>query len=78
MPAIIISTVAGLILSCAVINPFTALFLSSIGIVKCTFNIPVLFTVIAGLALILLSFGIACLLSLRIKKISPRNLIAGE
>lgn len=78
MPAIILSTIIGLIMSCAVINPLTALFLNSIGIVKCTFSIPIVFTVAAGIGLILLSFGIACLLSLRIKKIAPRNLLVGE
>ncbi len=78
MPAIIISTVVGLIISCFVINPLTALFLSGIGIVKCTFKVPVVFSAIAGIGLILLSFGIACLLSLKIKKIAPRNLLAGE
>ena len=78
MPAIIISTVIGLIISCLTINPLTALFLSSLGIVKCTFNIPVVFATIAGIGLILLSFGISCLLSLKIKKIAPRNLLVGE
>lgn len=78
MPAVILSTVIGLVISCAVINPLTALFLSGIGIVKCSFNIPIIFTVIAGIGLIVLSFGIACLLSLRIKKITPRNLLVGE
>ncbi len=78
MPAIILSTIAGLAISCFVINPLTALFLSGIGIVKCTFAVPVAFSVIAGIGLILLSFGIACLLSLKIKKISPRNMLVGE
>lgn len=78
MPAIIISTVVGIIISCAVINPLMSLFLSSIGIMKCTFAIPYLFVTFAGIGLILLSFGIACLLSLKIKKIAPRNLLAGE
>ncbi len=78
MPAIIISTVVGLVISCLIVNPLTALFLSSLGIVKCTFKIPVIFTIVAGVALILLSFGIACLLSLKIKKIAPRSLLAGE
>lgn len=78
MPAIIISTVAGLIISCLIINPLTALFLSGLGIVKCTFNIPITFIAVSGTGLILLSFGIACLLSLKIKKIAPRNLLAGE
>ncbi|MDE6790240.1 MAG: ABC transporter permease, partial [Clostridia bacterium] len=78
MPAIIISTVAGLIISALVINPLTALFLGSLGIVKCTFNIPFVFITVAGIALILLAFGIACLLSLKVKKIAPRALLAGE
>ena len=78
MPAIILSTVVGIIVSCLVINPLMSLFLSSLGIVKCTFNIPVVFAAIAGIALILLSFGIACLLSLKIKRIAPRELLTGE
>ena len=78
MPAIIISTVVGIIISCIVIKPLMSLFFSSMGIVKCTFNIPILFSVFVGLGLILASFGIACLLSLKIKKIAPRNLLVGE
>lgn len=78
MPAIIISTVVGIIISCIAINPLMSLFLSTMGIVKCTFRIPYLFVTLAGLGLMLLAFGIACLLSLKIKKIAPRNLLAGE
>lgn len=78
MPAIIISTVVGIIVSCAVINPLTSLFLSGLGIVKCTFNVPIVFSTIAGVGMILLSFGIACLLSLKVKKIAPRALLVGE
>lgn len=78
MPALVISTVIGMILSCLVINPLMSLFLSSIGIVKCTFAVPVVFSVFSGIGLILLSFGIACLLSLRIRKIAPRALLVGE
>ena len=78
MPTIIISTVIGITVSCLAINPLMSLFLSSLGIVKCTFNIPVVFSTVAGIGLILLSFGIACLLSLKIKKISPQALLVGE
>ncbi len=78
MPAVILSVIIGLIVSCFIINPLTALFLSSIGIVKCTFNIPIVFVTVAGFLLILFSFGIACLLSLKVKKISPRSLLVGE
>ncbi len=78
MPAIIVSTVIGIILSCLVINPLMSLFLSSLGIVRCTFSIPIGFSVFAGVELIALSFGIACLLSLKVKKIAPRSLLVGE
>ena len=78
MPAIIISTVVGIIISCIAINPLMSLFLSSMGIIKCTFGMPYLFVVFAGIGLMLLAFGIACLLSLKIKKIAPRNLLGGE
>ncbi len=78
MPAVIISTAVGLVVSSLVINPLTALFLSGIGVVKCTFKVPVGFIAAAGAGLILFAFAFACLLSLRIKKISPRTLIAGE
>lgn len=78
MPAIILSTVIGLIISCLIINPLMSLFLSSMGIVKCTFAPPVLFSVIAGIGLILFAFAFACLLSLKVKKIAPRNLLVGE
>lgn len=78
MPSIIISTVVGLIIGCLIINPLLSLFFSSIGIMKCTFSIPIGLIALTGLGLILLSFGIACLLSLKIKRIAPRNLLVGE
>ena len=78
MPSIIVSAVIGLIVGCLIINPLLSLFFSSLGIMKCTFNVPIGFITIAGLGLILLSFGMACLLSLKIKRIAPRNLLVGE
>lgn len=78
MPAVIISTAVGLVVSALVINPLTALFLSGIGIVKCTFIVPAGFITAGGIGLVLFSFGIACLLSLKIRKIAPRALLAGE
>lgn len=78
MPAIVLSTVVGLIVSSLVINPLLSIFFSSLGILKCTFTVPIGFITVAGAVLILLSFGIACLLSLKIKKIAPRNLLVGE
>lgn len=78
MPAVILSTVVGIVVSCFVINPLVALFLSGIGIVKCTFSVPIDFVALAGAGLVLFAFGFACLLSLKIKKITPKTLLAGE
>lgn len=78
MPAMIVSTVVGLTLCSLIINPLTALFLSGIGIVKCTFTVPIGFIVAAGIGLVLFAFATVCLLSLRIKRIAPRELLVGE
>lgn len=78
MPATIVSAAAGLTLSSIIINPLTALFLSGIGIVKCTFIIPVGFIALAGAGLVLYAFLAVCLLSLKIRRISPRALLTGE
>ena len=78
MPAMIVSTVVGLTLCSLIINPLTALFLSGIGIVKCTFTVPIGFIVAAGIGLVLFAFATVCLLSLRIRRIAPRELLVGE
>ncbi len=78
MPAVIISTVVGLVISGLVVNPLLSVFFSSLGIMKCTFTVPVGFIAVAGIGIIFLSFGIACLLSLKVKKIAPRSLLVGE
>lgn len=78
MPSIIISTVIGITVSCFVVNPLMGIFLSSIGIVKCTFTVPYLLSAIAGVFIIASSFGIVCLLSRRVRKIAPRELLINE
>ena len=78
MPTTILSVVVGLVISSFIINPLTALFLSGIGIIKCTFTIPILFIVIAGIGLVIFAFVIVCALSLKIKKIAPRAMLSGE
>lgn len=78
MPAVIVSTALGLTICSLIINPLTALFLNGIGIVKCTFTIPIGFIVVAGIGLVLCAFVTVCLLSLKIRKISPRALLTGE
>lgn len=78
MPAIIISTVIGIIISCLAINPLMSLFFSTMGIIKCTFGVPVVFSAAAGVGLVLFAFAFACLLSLKIKRIAPCALLVGE
>lgn len=78
MPALILSTAAGLSVCSLLINPLMAVFLSGIGIVKCTFAVPGGFIAAAGVGLVALAFGIACLLSLRIRRIQPCALLSGE
>ena len=78
MPSIIISTAVGIAVSMQIINPLLAVFLSGIGVVKGTWIVPVGLTVIAGIVLVIFAFGAACLMSLRVKKIAPRELLIGE
>lgn len=78
MPTTILSAVIGLTVCSLIINPLTALFLRGIGIVKCTFTVPVGFITIAGIGLVLFAFMTVCLLSLKIRKIAPRALLSGE
>lgn len=78
MPAAILSTAVGLALSALVINPLISVFLSGLGIVKCTFAVPAGFVTAAGCGLVLFAFGISCVLSLKIRKIAPRDMLVGE
>lgn len=78
MPAIVISTVVGLTMGCLMINSILSLFFSTLGILKCTFAVPVGFVIAAGIGLVLFTFVIACLLSLKIRKITPKALLTGE
>lgn len=78
MPAVVFSTIAGVTVCSFIINPLTALFLNGIGIVKCTFTVPAGLIAAEGAGLIVLAFAMACLLSLKIRKIAPKELLMGE
>lgn len=78
MPSVIVSTVVGIFISIYIINPLMAMFLGGIGVVECSFAIPVGVIIIEGIGLILFAFAAACLMSLRVKKITPRELLSGE
>lgn len=78
MPAMVLSMAAGLVISSFAINPLVAVFLSGIGIVKCTFPVPAGFIAVLGTGIVLLAFGMVCLMSVRIRKIVPKVMLAGE
>lgn len=78
MPTVVVSAAVGLVACGFIINPLMAVFLGGLGIVKCTFTVPVGFIAAAGAGLALFAFGMLCLLSLRIRKIAPRALLSGE
>ncbi len=78
MPAVILSMVVGLTLNSLIMNPLMSLFMRGIGIVKCTFPLPIGFITAAGMGLIGFAFAAACLLSLKVRKIAPRELLVGE
>lgn len=78
MPIVVASCVIGLIMNSFLINPLAALFLGNIGIVKCMFEIPYDLIAVFGIGLILFTFIIVCVMSLRIKRITPKALLSGE
>ena len=78
MPPVMISVLVGFFLNSMVINPLTGLFLRGIGILKCTFAVPGGFLAAAGAGMIVYTFAMTCLLSLRIRKIVPREMLMGE
>lgn len=78
MPMVLIAAVLGLVVSSFAINPLLSVFMGGIGIVKCTFIVPIGLIVGLGAGFIAIAFATACLLSLRVKNITPRALLAGE
>ncbi len=78
MPAVILSMVVGLAVNSLIMNPLMSLFMSGVGVVKCAFPVPLGFITAAGIGLIAFAFAAACLLSLKVRKIAPRELLVGE
>lgn len=78
MPVVIISTIIGSVVNSCLINPLASLFLSNIGIVKCMFAIPYDLITLFAVVLVVLTFIVICIMSLRIKHITPKALLSGE
>ena len=78
MPNIIFATVIGIIISYYTTNPYIGFNMRSFGIMKCTMVIPMDLMIIAGLFITGISLISIMLMSLRIRKIEPKNLLIGE
>lgn len=77
MPVVIIGAIVGFGIGIFAINPLLTVLFGGIGIMKAMFIIPVGFTTTFAAAIVLFAFVVSCLVSLRVRKITPRELIAG-
>ena len=75
MLSLIIGTILGIILGFVVTNPLFSAVFSSMGLLSTYFIIPVLPIILIGFGIFVFSIGTMCLISLRLKKISPQRLI---
>lgn len=78
MPVVILAVIAGFAIGVLTINPLLTVLFGGIGIMKAMFEIPAGLTIAFAAAIVVFSFGISCLVSLRVRKITPRALITGE
>lgn len=78
MPVFTLSLIVGLTVAGIAINPLMSLFLRSIGMMKCMLPIPIGLLAGMGAMMVVFAFGFACLLSLRIKKVAPIELLTNE
>lgn len=78
MPTIIIGSIIGTTISYYLANPYMGLMMRSFGIMKCTMILPIDLMIITVLFLIITSLLATLLMSLKIKKLEPKNLLVGE
>lgn len=76
LPVILLATVFGIIMGVIFINPLLSALFGGIGILKAMFPIPAVITVAFGAIIIIFALVTAVLVSLRVRKIAPRALIA--
>ncbi|MBQ3408597.1 MAG: ABC transporter permease [Clostridia bacterium] len=78
MPSIILSVIISCFISSKIANPYLTMMMSSFGIMKATFEVPVTYVAVMGVGFIVISFLFAVLLSRKIRKIEAYNLLRGE
>ena len=78
MPTIIIATLIGTIISYHITNPYIGLMMRSFGIMKCNMILPMDLMIITVIFIIGISLIGTILMSLKIRKVQPQNLLVGE
>ena len=78
MPSIVVSVIVFSVVSYYTANPYMNFFMSTFGIVKCTFDIPVIGLVIIGVGITVIAFGFAVLRAGKIRKIEAYNMLLCE
>ena len=78
MPTIIIATIIGTIISYFATNPYIGLMMRPFGIMKCIMVLPIDLLIITVLFIIGVSLIASILMSLKIRKIEPNDLLNGE
>lgn len=73
---IFVSTLIGSLLAAILINPLSTLLLSMSGLRSCSFSIPFILVLITLGIMTFLTFVTTTLVSLRIRRLNPRELIA--
>ncbi len=78
MPSIIFGTIIGTIVSYYITNPYIGFMMRSFGIMKCTMVLPMDLLISSVLFIIIISLVSVLLMSLKIRKIEPYDLLKSE
>ena len=74
---VIIAAAVGIVISCFTVGPMTGLFVYRVGMMKSCFTVPLSWVLPASAGLVIAVLVLVCILSLRIKKLSPKKLLGG-
>ena len=75
MPSAIIGSIAGLLLGIFGSNALCSVLMSTMGVLKATFIVPIPTSIIIGLSMVFFNLIVTVSVSLRIKRITPYKLI---
>ena len=78
MPTIVLGAVIGITISYYATNPYIGFMMRSFGIMKCNMVLPADLIIASGIFLIGTSLVSAILMSLKIRKVEPCDLLKGE